>query len=183
MTVALAGRRIDAPDAAVARFPSEAVARVRAALRALFETRGTSALVCSGACGADLVALDVAGTLGLRRRLVLPTPPATFRASSVVDRPDSAHDWGALFDRVVGEVASRGDLVVLDAGAGHAGYVAATDAILDEAGRLSDGSPLAVVVWEGAARGPDDLTAAFAEAAGARGWPVIDVPTVPHDTG
>ena len=178
MTVALAGRRIDAPDAEVARFPPEAVPAVRAALRAALA--GATALVASGACGADLLALDEAGRLGLRRRLVLPTAPDAFRAASVTDRPDPALDWGALFDRVVAEVAAAGDLVDLGLGADDAGYAAATDALLTEAERLAAGeAPLAVVVWDGAPRGDGDLTAAFAEAARARGWPVAEVLTTP----
>lgn len=178
MIVALAGRRIDAPDAEVARFPPEAVGTVRDALRRTFEAEGVVALVCSGACGADLVALDVAGALGLRRRVVLPTDPASFRAASVADRPDPAHDWGALFDRVVAEVEAAGDLVVLGLDADDPGYAATTTALLDEAERLADAAgALAVVVWEGAPRGPGDLTAAFAGAARARGWPVAEVLT------
>lgn len=179
MIAALAGRRIDAPDAETARFPPEAVPTARTALQTLFETEGVTALVCAGACGADLVALDVAGALGIRRRLVLPTAPAAFRAASVTDRPDPLHDWGALFDRVVAEVEAQGDLVVLGAEAGGAGYEAATDALLAEAERLGDGeTPLAVVVWEGSSRGPGDYTALFVEEARARGWPVTEVRTV-----
>ncbi len=180
MTVALAGRRIDAPGAAPARFPPSAVPAVRAALRTLFEAEGARALVCSAACGADLVALDVAGELGLRRRVVMHTAPSAFRDASVVDRPDPAHDWGALFDRIVGEVEAQGDLVILDAEPGTAGYVAATEALYREAERLSDGTPLAIVVWEGATRGPGDLTARFADGARTRGWPIAEVPTLPQ---
>lgn len=179
MTAALAGRRIDAPDADPPRFPPEAVPAVREALRETFEGAGVTVLVASGACGADLVALDVAGRLGVRRRLVLPVDPAAFRAASVTDRPDPAHDWGALFDRVVAEVEAAGDLVVLDVGATQAGFEAVTAALLTEAERLADGgTPLGVVVWEGASRGDGDLTAAFAEAASQRGWAVAEVRTV-----
>ena len=178
MTAALAGRRIDAPDTGVPRFPPEAADAVRGALRRCFERHGVTLLVCSGACGADLLALDVAGALGVRRRLVLPTAPGAFRAASVVDREDPAHDWGALFDRVRAEVERRGDLVVLDLDADDAGYAATTTFLLDEAGRLAAGAdPLAVVVWDGASRGPGDLTASFADQARARGWPIAQILT------
>ena len=180
MVVALAGRRIDAPDADVPRFPSEAVGDVRDRLLDLLEAQGATALVASGACGADLVAHDVAGALGLRRRLVLPFSPDRFRVSSVTDRPDAAHDWGALFDRVVAETEASGDLVVLSAGEGDAAYAAASASIQAEAARLAGpDAPLAVVVWEGTPRGPSDLTALFRDDAQARGWPVIEVPTTP----
>jgi hypothetical protein len=66
--IALAGRRIDAPDAETPRFPLAAVPFVREQLDALFADRGATALVCSAACGADLVALDAATELGLRCR-------------------------------------------------------------------------------------------------------------------
>ena len=49
-----------------------------------------SVLVCSAACGADLIALQAAGRVSLRRRIVLPFEPSRFRDSSVVDRPG---DW------------------------------------------------------------------------------------------
>jgi hypothetical protein len=139
------------------------------------------ALVCSGACGADLLALDAAGELGLRRRMVLPFEPARFRAGSVTDRPGL---WGPLFDQTVAQIEAAGDLVVL----GHAGnldeaYVAVNRAIFDEAARLAhtdpDGRVRAVVVWEGRSRGPGDLTDSFAREARVRGLDVVEILT--HD--
>ena len=89
--VALAGRRIDLPEAQVPRFPLENVQEVgRRICEALYEMHAV-ALVCSAACGADLVALEQAKQLGLRRRIVLPFAPERFRETSVVDRPG---DWG-----------------------------------------------------------------------------------------
>jgi len=172
---ALAGRRVDAADAAAARFPLANVERVRERLQALLR-EGSSALVSSAACGADLIALDVAGSLGLRRRVVLPFAPERFRETSVTDRPG---DWGPVFDRVIGEVAATGDVVMLGLDEGDdATYAAANDAILNEAEGLAGGDPsevVAVIVWEGASRGEGDLTEAFATAARARGHPVREV--------
>src|SRR5262245_66089037 len=71
MIIALAGRRIDAPDAPTPRFPSENVRLVQSRLADLFAREGATALVSSGACGADLVALEVAGARGMQRRVVL----------------------------------------------------------------------------------------------------------------
>jgi hypothetical protein len=148
---ALAGRRIDAADAPP-RFPLANVA--------------------------DLIALEAAGRLGLRRRIVLPFAAERFRATSVTDRPG---DWGPLFDRIVGEVAAAGDLVLLGLEEGDEGtYAAANHAILNEAEGLAGGDPpavVAVIVWEGASRGAGDLTEAFATAARARGHPVREVLT------
>lgn len=166
--VLLAGRRPDSDDAEVERFPIENVVLVRERIRALFAERRPGHLVCSAACGADLLALDVAGDLGVRRHVVLPFEQAAFRASSVTDRPGS---WGTLFDRVVREVAEAGGLTVLDEESGdEAAYEAASDRLLEEALGLNV-DVLAVAVWEGASRGEGDLTEALlgsASRAGAR---------------
>jgi hypothetical protein len=67
--------------------------------------------VCSAACGADLLALIVAGQLGLHRRVVLPFAPERFRETSVTDR---AWDWGLEYDQVIAAVRAENDLVILE---------------------------------------------------------------------
>jgi hypothetical protein len=188
--VALAGRRVDPPEADTPRFPPENVGLVRERLRSLLEDRRAAGLVCSAACGADLVALEAAGSLGLRRRVVLPFGPERFRETSVVDRPG---EWGPLYDRVIEAVTRAGDLVVLeDAGEGGAAYAAANERILDEALLLAGiaiapdhevievvppETALAVMVWEGRSRGDDDATERFATSARQRGLTVEEVAT------
>jgi hypothetical protein len=146
--------------------------------RCLVPTRPTRWCAPPG-CGAELIALDVAGVLELRRRVVLPFAPERFRQTSVTDRPG---DWGPLFDRIIGEVRAEGDLVVLGLHEGDLPtYAAANEAILNEAEALAGGEPwqvVAVIVWEGRVRGPDDLTEAFATLARARGHAVREVLTV-----
>jgi hypothetical protein len=175
---ALAGRRIDAADSATPRFPLEHAAIVRDRLKALLVAERIEALVCSAACGADLIALDVAGTLRLRRRAVLPFAPERFRETSVTDRPG---DWGPLFDRIFGEIQATGDVVVLGLAEGDDDtYAAANDAILNEAEALAAQHPaevVAVIAWEGRSRGEGDLTEAFATAARARDHPVREILT------
>ena len=162
--VALAGRRVDAPGTEPPRFPLENVPVVRERLAELLTRERAAALVCSAACGADLVALEEAERLGLRRRIVLPFAPERFRETSVVDRPG---DWGGAFDRLVAAASAAGDLVVLDAGEGDAAYAAANEAIIREAQALARGSggaprrPVAVVGWDGSARAGTDATAGF----------------------
>ena len=188
--VALDGRRVDPPYADNPRFPPENVGLVRERLRSLLQDRRAAALVCSAACGADLVALEAAGTLALRRRVVLPFDPERFRETSVVDRPG---EWGPLYDRVIETVTRADDLVVLeDAGEGGAAYAAANERILDEAltltgvgaARGSKPAPmppekaLAVIVWEGRSRGDDDATEQFATSARGRGLTVEEILTV-----
>ncbi len=108
MVIALAGRRIDPPDIANPAFPLANVDAVRIRLREFFQAQSAAALVCSAACGADLLALDVAGTLGIRRRVVLPFAAERFRETSVTDRPG---DWGSIFDRVIADARSRSEPV------------------------------------------------------------------------
>lgn len=184
--IALAGRRIDAADAVERRFPLTHAPAVQQRLRDLFVAQQAGALVCSAACGADLLALETAGSLGLRCRVVLPFERRRFCDTSVTDRPG---DWGPLFDRMIDAAAARSDLLVLEAaGDGDAAYAAATDAILAEALRLAGANGgagsapaeeiLAVVVWDGKSRGENDLTVRFAAGARARGITVEEIRTL-----
>jgi predicted acylesterase/phospholipase RssA len=178
--IALAGRRVDAPGTDPPRFPLEEVPLVRSRLADLLVQEGAAVLVCSAACGADLVALEEAERLGLRRRIVLPFPPERFRNTSVVDRPGN---WGPVFDRMVAAAQARGDLVVLPAEAGddEAAYAAANQAIVREATAIARGDslhgPLAVLVWEGTARANGDTTAGFRGLAVKAGFGVRSIPT------
>ena len=179
--VALAGRRIDAAETSPARFPLAHVPAVRAALRQLLVERGVVALVASAACGADLIALEVAGQLGLRRRVILPFAPERFRATSVVDRPG---DWAGLYERVLADAEARGDVEVLvPAASDEAAYAAVTLRLVEEAARLATeaaATPLVVAVWEGRARpqGTDE-TQALVEAAAARGIAAVTIVSRP----
>jgi len=177
--IALAGRRIDAPDAPTPRFPSENVPLVQSRLADLFAREGATALVSSGACGADLLALEVAGARGMQRRVVLAFDRERFRVTSVTDR---GGDWGAHYDRVLAELDPSGDVVTLDGhGEGTEAYIAVNRAILREAeslARQSSTEAIAVLVWEGAPRGDDDLTASFGEDARGSGLRVESVKTL-----
>lgn len=177
MIVAAAGRRIDAPDAAEPRFPLSAVPRVRSAVRRLLEA-GATTLVCSAACGADLVALTEAEALGLRRRIVLPFEAKRFRLSSVIDRPGH---WGEPYDRVIAAAERAGDLVLAPSGDAQPDderYLLANRVILDEALALTGGATArALLIWDGVARGPGDVTAHFGASARALGLELCEVRT------
>src|SRR5918998_703810 len=110
MGVGLAGRRVDEPGAERSRFPLTNVEAVAQRLRTVLADLEPEVLVSSAACGADLLALDAARTLGIRRRIVLPFDASRFRASSVIDRPG---DWGSLFDLLYEEALSSNDVVIL----------------------------------------------------------------------
>jgi hypothetical protein len=176
--VALAGRRVDPASDDKPRFPLSNVAIVRARLFEALQQPGISTLVSSAACGADLLALEVARAMGLRCRVILPFAPHRFCESSVTDR---SGEWGPMFDDVVAAAGGRGDLVVLDLDASDAdeAYRATNRRILDEAQVLAGGAEVrAIVVWDGVRRGQVDMTADFLEEAGRRGIPVSVVSTL-----
>ena len=180
MIVAFAGRRIDAPNAGDVRFPEANVAAVRARLQRELTGYNTTTLVSSAACGADLIALDLAGTLGIRRIVVLPWESSHFRASSVVDR---SADWGEMYDRILREVDPRDIRVLGRRESGDGAYVATNEAILDTAlaeARQSETheDAMAIVAWNGAARERVDVTARFIESARSRGLTVVEISTL-----
>lgn len=176
LVVALAGRRVDAADATEQRFPAANVPAVKERLRKALADAKATTLVCAAACGVDLLALDAAGELGLRRRIVLPTTKAEFRASSVVDRPGT---WGELFDRLIAEVEAKGDLVTHELGSGDEAYRAGNRAILNDAQALG-GYLEAWMVWNGQPRNDGDITLHFADEAWTRKLRVRELLTMPR---
>lgn len=179
VVIALAGRRVDAQDAQVSRFPAANVALVAHRIRNMLVGLAGTALVCSAACGADILALEAAGELGIRRRVLLPFRPDLFRDLSVTDR---GGEWGNRFDRVMSAVEAAGDLLELscDKDAPHP-YIETNGAILNEAVRLASAAqqrPVATVVWNEISRGEDDVTEAFLKEAQRRELEIITVPTL-----
>lgn len=179
MVIALAGRRIDAQKAETARFPQENVPQVRSRIDHWMAQHHIDTLVCSAACGADLLALDVAGKLGIRRYVVLPFPREQFRVVSVVDRGE---EWGGLFDDICDDVEAKGDVMVLGyALENETAYIETNHVILELA--MSRGAELtqpvrAVLVWDGMSRGKDDVTLAFQQEARERGLAVEEISTL-----
>jgi hypothetical protein len=173
---ALAGRRIDAPNGDRKQFPGKRIPTVRRALANIFEQEKVRILVSSAACGADLLALDIALHLGVECRVVLPFAVERFRATSVTDRPG---DWGPLYDSVLARVTARGNLVVLDgAKDDDAAYRAVTRKIIEEALSIARPQlPIAVIVWEGEPRHAADATAEFQQLAMQAGMPARTVST------
>jgi hypothetical protein len=178
MIVALAGRRVDAPGTNEKRFSPENADRVKQQIRDFLKAENADALVCAAACGADILALEAAGELGIRRRVVLPYDKVTFKQSSVIDRPG---DWGERYDRILAEVQSRDDLVIDDYDEDEESYFAANHDILDQAEELAEEAGqqvAALVVWNGESRGEEDVTGHFLEEAKQRGLKVAEIKTV-----
>lgn len=165
MIVALAGRRIDAPDTSASRFPPAQANRVKAEIRQALVDSKTDRLVASGACGADLLGLQAAEQLKIPRTIVLPYAPALFRETSVVDR---GKEWGSIYDHLltVSDVVDLG----LDAEDPKA-YLTASRELLKDA-------ELAIVVWDGLSRGPDDITEAFLNDARSYGLTTVEISTI-----
>jgi hypothetical protein len=157
---ALAGRRIDRPDAEPTRFPISSINSVKQQLKDIFEQEKIDFLVCAAASGADLLALELALKLNIDFRIVLPFAPDRFRSTSVVD---SSPVWGGTFDLVLTKAESAGNLVILDKVlADEDAYKYATRVILAEANAAAaPDKAVAIVVWEGKARGLDDFTLQF----------------------
>jgi len=167
MVVGLVGRRIDAEDAEEPRFPPTMIPVVRERLRELFRTMGVTTLVSAAANGADLIGLEVAGLLGIRRVVILLADRDRFREGSVADRPG---EWLALYDQIIDDVAAQGDLQTR---------------ILDEASRIASyrKEPVqAFVVWNEQSRGDGDLTEEFLVEARRRGIPVLEIDTLSQKT-
>ena len=176
MIIALAGRRIDKQDAETnLRFPLKNVPLVKERLEQLFKTQNVKGLSCSAACGADLIALEVARELNIKCRITLSSAPEEFRSGSVTDRPG---DWGKIFDETYKELEATGNVKVMDSKLkGDELYLETNNTILNQAISLAKEiykstenfdpvkNVLAVIVWEGASRGEDDVTADFAEKA------------------
>ncbi|HET9110975.1 MAG TPA: hypothetical protein VFN78_09140 [Ktedonobacterales bacterium] len=163
MIVVVTGRRIDAPGAEPPRFPLARRSQTRDAIERALRRLQATTLVSSAACGADLLGLDVARTLSLRRRVILPYRPDWFLVDSVTDRPGR---WKSLYASLIAEAQAAGDLIVLDYPRGSDdSFRAANDKIISEAQRLarreSPRHPSAalggLIVWEGASRGPEDI--------------------------
>ena len=179
MIFALAGRRIDKPDAGAVRFPLRSVELVRGRLRTLFEEHPRATLICSAACGADLLALETAGALEWRRYVILPYDRDRFRETSVTDRPGN---WGPLYDRILDEVGGAGGLRIETPPDSKEPFRFVTGRILEEAAHLAGISvqeQAAVAVWDGHDRGAGDLVSAFVSAARERGVTVHYLSTLP----
>lgn len=173
---ALAGRRIDAPDADMARFPVSSVAAVAQALATMLREAGVDRLICSAACGADLLALEAAERLAIAATIVLPFAAEAFRRTSVTDRPG---DWGGRYDRAIARAEGAGTLVDLGLGSTDAhAYDRATAHIIATTRAIPAARRLAIAVWEGVPRGPDDATADFLAQARAARLEVCEIATM-----
>jgi predicted acylesterase/phospholipase RssA len=181
MILALAGRKIDDPgDVLADRFPLSLRWVVRSRLQAFLKNNQVSTVVCSGANGADLLALEVAGNLGLRRVMVLPGDAMAFKVKYVTDRPGN---WGMAFDQIHAELQAKGDIRVL---ADATGEIEKADlaclAVAEEiakgdtvgAGIANRESVGVVIAWE---EGREPFSKSLRDEAKKKGYWVTDIST------
>jgi len=181
MIVALAGRRIDKPGEEAIHFPIKNINAVKGRLRKFFISLKPAALVCSGACGADLLALEVAGELRIVRSMVIPFEPQLFKSKSVEDRQGN---WGALFDSMYDQVNKEEKVQVMNYPVNDDDTYRKTNIdILNRAKVLTEKMDaekniLAIIVWEGRSKDKNDSSAHFKKEAGQRGFKIEEINTL-----
>jgi hypothetical protein len=153
------------------------VPAVRHDIEATFRRLRLEAIVCSAACGADLLALDTAQVLDIEAHVVLPFDSDRFRATSVVDRPG---DWGRLYDAAIAKARASDRLTVLPGpfATDSDAFSAATHELVRRARELSGADAVAIAIWDARPRDADDFTAEFVRAAGAEGMQPISISTL-----
>lgn len=165
---ALAGRRIDAQDSPNIRFPLSEAEHVSQKLIRHFRHENITHLICSAACGADILALEAAEKLAISTTIVLPFAPQIFREISVTDRPGN---WGKRFDRLVVAARDQNDLIVLGMETNdRRAYSETNRQIIHLAVTSRFQRKIAYVVWDGKPRGSDDSTAEFLGMAISKGF-------------
>lgn len=179
MIVALAGRRIDSPDSREIRFPLHNVAVVQQRLRAFFSSNTISTLVCSAACGIDLLALNIARDLNITRKIILPFAPDVFKIKSV---DDCVGDWTSFFENLLMVSDSNAELVVLNSrDDDRQAYEKTNVEILGTAEKLAhlqNEKKIALVAWDGKSRGTDDASAHFLNEAKNRKFTIKEINTL-----
>ena len=179
MVVALAGRRIDENDSLEKRFPLSAVDAVETRLFTFFSRHAVTKLICSGANGADLIALKVAKALDIDREMILPFDAETFKKISVTDRPGN---WLRLFNEYYEELSTDHGVKILQFNAtdNHA-FDKTSLAILDyaesvvEEGTVDKTGLHAVVVWDKVKKKVGDASYIFFREAIRRSIPVTEI--------
>ena len=163
MIVALAGRRIDKPDAKTPAFPLENIGKVRAELFSFLDKNSVTHLVSSGACGADLLGLEVAIKLKISCHLILPFEKEIFVAKSVSDCLENEM-WEAMFKKSYTFLEENQDVTILSISPEDEDkYQKTNKAILNKVESLSNSlkkteeylssnsvpKKIALILWEG----------------------------------
>lgn len=176
-TACLAGRRIDAANTTTERFPAKNETMVRNELKHVLISNHVQHLVSSAACGADIIAIEIAGELGIKRTIVLPFAPAVFRRMSVADR---SGDWGSRYDRILMQLKPTDDVVQLDYSEDDSeAFKQVNDTIIRRTVADKVSRKLAIIVWDGRkSNGEEDITAHVLDSAKREGLEIKEVTTI-----
>ena len=182
MVVALAGRRIDPPNADVPRFPLKNKALVKERIRLFFREHQVSVLCCSASCGADLLALEACFEAAIPYWIVLPFDPQTFKKKSVTDRPGN---WVSIYNKVIKEAKEKERLIILGLESSiEDSFKKVNEMMLAQAkwlhSTISNGENglAALVIWEGHAKSQGDFTEHFRTIAQKEGFSVSFIDTL-----
>jgi hypothetical protein len=179
--VILAGRRIDAENASIERFPRRMVANVAKSIRDTLTECSAICLVCSAAAGADLLALDTALDIGIRCRVVIFSSVEEFGRASVSDR---GPEWEAMYTRVIRAVGSC-NLVCVPAGSDDASsFRQVNERLFEEAFAEKESQnvtdEVSVAVWDQRRKSEPDFTAEYIDIAKKYGIKLISITTIDH---
>ena len=181
MVITIAGRRVDAPGTETPRFPLSQVGSIKKKLIEFLEKMKVTDIISSGAAGADLIALEAAGILNIRRHLILPFARDKFRDTSVIDRPG---EWGSIYDSIVTDLKRSNRLIVLNyQGQDEQAYEKTNIAMLEYAKKISEKkSPpdtiLALIIWDGKPKNDNDITYHFILEAKKRNFETTEINTL-----
>ena len=182
MIIIVAGRRTDAKDATDKRFPLENSKSVKEEIKKFLKTSDVHTLISSGACGADLIAMEAAGELNIERLMILPFDEKEFREISVTDRPG---EWHLIYDPLIEKLRQTGGLIELDYSEDDPDAFEKTNTvIMDKAGELSvknSEKVMALIIWDGVPKNENDTTLHFKTEAMKRGFLVNEIKTIYHD--
>jgi predicted acylesterase/phospholipase RssA len=162
MIIALAGRRIDDRYSTEVSFPDSQIEEVSYCLKECFKQNKLTHLVCSAACGADLLAVRQALACPTLKNisLLLPFDKEVFLKESVIDRGE---EWGRIFNVVTRDrrVSIR-ENVATDGG--EDAFAETNTQIINEAKKLG-GKVKCVIVWDGKHKKENDYTMLFQQQA------------------
>jgi ABC-type sugar transport system substrate-binding protein len=175
-----AGNRIDGPDRARARFPSDREPAVADRLGELLDVLAPEGVITSAAAGADLLIVEAAEKRQIPVHLVLPFPRARFCAVSVRDQGPR---WVSAFEHAVERADRASTLVELDLEPDVDGLLAGNQALLDRASALARTGLLVVAVRPAGGEVPPSVTDDFVRRAGDAGLFVIEIDPRGHRTG
>jgi hypothetical protein len=174
------GHMIDAPDRAVARFPTARVPAAARRIDAALDEVGAAAsdlALTQGAAGADLLFAEACLARAIPLRLLLPLAESEFVARSLLPVVDGAA-WLARYRAVVARLAEaprEAPQVLGPLAAGEDAFVRANLWLLDSALAFGAERLRCICLWDGGGGDGPGGTRHLVEAVGAAGGTVIQI--------